>query len=66
MNNPSYPAYMIGRNANNKVALTFLDGCRPSASLFMTSNSVAFLIEELALQIRNEFLIDITELREDE
>ena len=57
---------MIGNNAENQVALTLFNGSHPATSLFMTSNGVAFLIEELALQIRGEYLIELTKLREDD
>jgi hypothetical protein len=64
--NMEFPPYMIGGNAENQVTLTFFNGSHPTTSLFMTSNGVAFLIEELALQIRGEYLIELTKLREDD
>ena len=57
---------MVGSNAEKQVALSFFNGDRITTSLFMTKEGTAFLIEELALQIRGDYLIEITKLRADD
>jgi len=65
-NKITYPNYMVGSNAEKQVAVSFFNGDRITTSLFMTKEGTAFLIEELALQIRGDYLIEITKLRSDE
>ena len=57
---------MVGSNAEKQVAVSFFNGDRITTSLFMTKEGTVFLIEELALQIRGDYLIEITKLRSDE
>jgi hypothetical protein len=64
--NMEFPNYMIGSNAENQVVLSFFNGASPSASLIMSYEEVAFLIDELALQIRGDYLIEVTKLRVDD
>ena len=65
-NKITYPNYMVGSNAEKQVAVSFFNGDRITTSLFMTKEGTVFLIEELALQIRGDYLIEITKLRSDE
>ena len=59
----TYPDFMVTSNAENKVTLTFFNSGSPTASLFMNNAGTAFLIEELAFQIKGDYLIEITKLR---
>jgi len=60
-----YPPYMIGQR-DEKIVMTCFNKGNPVSSLTMNYDSAAFLVEQLALHLRDRYLIEITELKEDD